>query len=383
MALRPLKLLMRLDDRLTGGLKKVGRGLRDLNRPADGLARRLGKVGGVLLSIAKRAALFGAGLVGSLGLAVLKTIDFADSLAKVAQRLRISNGELQELRLVSKGANVSQETLEKGLGALSARMGKIKGVTGGVVGAMEKVADRIAKTENPLRQAAIAQAYFGKVGLQLLPILRLGSEGIRRQREEWRKLGVILDDETIAAAERADDQLDRLKAIASSLSVRLLSSLVPTVDKLSGKLIAWIGANRELINSRLEQFGNTLATSFENLATSLPTVAANLSEVAGSLNTIAGALGAIRRLGHAVFNPIETLQGISARTLSATQFRQRGVAPFASQALPNLAKPTQQVEVSIRVLSDPAGRSQSLGPVKGGKVGLTLDPDRGLILATP
>lgn len=394
MALRPLKLLLKLDDRLSRGLTKVGRNLQKLNRPADSLARKLGSIGGALFRIGRRAALFGVGLAASLGFAVVKTISLADNLAKVAKRLGLTNAQLQELQLTFKADNVEASQLELGLKFLSNKLGKVKGSTKDLLPTLFQLSDRLHNTADAEERSAIATAYLGKVGSKLIPTLAGGSEALRRQMHEWQELGAVLSDDVIGAAERADDALDRLKAVGSALSMRLFASLIPSVDRLATKLTNWIAANRELINQRIGALGESLANAFERLANNLPTVAAHMASTARSLVTIAGAINSIGRVAHAIANPFDTsvgaLQGLSAQVGAGTRVRQRGIAPFApSGNLANvqpfrLGSVPQQVELNIRLFSDPSGKSQTISVTPGqGPVGVSLNLDRGVLMVTP
>lgn len=410
MPLRPLILrLQGKDEGITKKLNAITKKLNEAHAPARRLSRAfkdfgkaaglsrllsgLRSVGGLMFRIAKRAAIFGAGLVVGLGAAVIKVIDLGDSLAKTAKRFGITTDQLQELQLVFKDANVDSAQLAQGLRFLSAKLGKTKGSTKDLIPTLFQIADRMKTAKTATERSAIAQAAFGKVGSLLIPVLSEGSESIRTQIQAWRELGVILDADTIRAMERADDSINRLKAVGSALSVRLLASLVPTVDRLTTRLEGWIGANRALINQRVTEFSAKLAGWIESLAGKLPGVVSQMGELAGAVTTIANGVAIIGRFGHAVLNPIDTTlahtQRLSREGQAATRFSRSGITPLRNEA-PNLlggiapAAPSvpQQVELNIRMF-DLSGRAHDLKGQTSPSGVLTLNLDVGRALATP
>ncbi len=56
----------------------------------------------------------------------------------------------------------------------------------------------------------MAMAIFGKAGMKMLPMLSDGAEGIRRVKEEARRLGITMSKEDAEAAEALGDKIGAL-----------------------------------------------------------------------------------------------------------------------------------------------------------------------------
>ncbi len=57
------------------------------------------------------------------------------------------------------------------------------------------IAEAMSKVADDSTRAALAQEIFGRGGMQLIPMLDRGREGIEEMADEARELGIILDDE--------------------------------------------------------------------------------------------------------------------------------------------------------------------------------------------
>lgn len=361
--------------------RRLDRALKDVFKVSGitAFATRMRSLGGIMFQFAKRAALFGGGLVAGLGAAVVKVIHFGDTLAKTAQRLGISTDQLQELRFGAALSGVDSDVLTRGLAELSKRLGKAKVAGGQLLPTFEKVAERIRNTKSATERSAIAFAYFGKAGSLLLPLLLEGKQGLRAMAEEARNLGVILDESTIKAAERADDALDRLKAVVQALGIRALAPLVPVVDRLTTKLTAWINENRELIRSKVAEYGERFAGFVEGLALRLPDVVNRMQEVAQSAMQIADAVKAVAGFVNWVRHPIAASKAqvpFNSMILPGGGLKQLGPPAFAQPH-------GQGMTLTLRLV-DPSGLlvGQGKGALKPGSE-LTVGLDLGRAMTTP
>lgn len=206
---------------------------------------------GDLGKVERAAASMGASITGSLG-GVLKglgalgiglaavdfvsktrdALDHADALGKLAQKTGLAVDELSRYSYAAKLADVSNETLAKGIKGLSekmvdandansesARLFRTLGVdiNGGIGPAIEKLADQFAGLPDGATKTTLAVKLFGKAGQEMIPFLNGGADGIRRLKDEATALGIVIDKDTAAAAERFNDNMRAMKTGAESL----------------------------------------------------------------------------------------------------------------------------------------------------------------------
>ena len=237
---------------------------KDLSQTSAAFSK-LGKaVGPLIAAMSARAALS----------AVQNVVQSLDDIGKTADQIGITTDSLQELRVVAESAGVSQtaldtsiEKLGKGLAEASMGIGTAKTALEqlnlkaddlmglGLDGAMAKIADEINKVPNPMEQTALAMQLFGRSGAPMLNLLREGSDGMAKLREDARKLGVVVEEDLIRSAEEAQNQIDLMSRVISaqlsSAIVELAPLLVGAATALASfvtNIVAAIEAVQEFVN---------------------------------------------------------------------------------------------------------------------------------------
>jgi hypothetical protein len=213
------------------------------------LARQVGgasdKVRGLNGFIAAMTGGLGAAGIGAL---VKNVIDAHDEVNKLSQKLGVGVGALSQFKYAAELSDVSTQTLGAGIKGLSQRMieagdssskaGRLMAamgvdVRGGTLPAIEKMADVFARLPDGPTKAALAVEIFGKAGMEMIPLLNQGSEGIRGMREEADRLGLTMTESTAAAAEQFNDNLRAVRASGESLGVALLNQVAPALLAIS------------------------------------------------------------------------------------------------------------------------------------------------------
>ncbi len=110
-----------------------------------------------------------------------------------------------------------------------------------------KIAEAVAKVEDPSKRAAIAQDVFGRAGTKLLPMLSEGTEGLKLMMAEAEKFAPIFDTEAAAAAAKLTDTMGQLTGsmtkVKLAIAERLIPVLTPLLEKLRdtiSQISAWI-----------------------------------------------------------------------------------------------------------------------------------------------
>lgn len=94
-----------------------------------------------------------------------------------------------------------------------------------------RVARAVADIQSPTEQAALSNDLFSKSYKELLPLLKLGSEGIDAVDAQFDKLGITLSTQTVHKVDDAGDALGRLGSAVKALGVELLSLPAGTIAK--------------------------------------------------------------------------------------------------------------------------------------------------------
>lgn len=232
--------------------------LGEIQRSAKQASGELTGMSGKLGAVAKNVALLGAAAAtaAAAGLAyqVKQTIDLADNYAKLSQKVNVSVESLSTLDYVANLNGTSLNVVSKALlrvssNLLDADRGlkesvenfqdlgiETKTATGQLRSADDvliDVADRFAQMEDGTQKTALAMKLFGKSGAELIPMLNMGSAGIRELQEEARKLGLEIGTETAKQAEIFNDNIYRMQQLMKGVAVELTTSLLPKLEELT------------------------------------------------------------------------------------------------------------------------------------------------------
>ena len=155
-------------------------------------------IGGAAAGAAKWAAAAGAAAAGGVAVLLKSSIDMADQAGILAGKLGVTTEALSRLQYAAKLSDVSQQSLESGMKRLSRTLTESAAGTGEAAKAFEAlglsakdlinlpvdqqlgaIGDALNTVENASQKAAIAQQIFGRSGVDLIPILKEGTTGIR------------------------------------------------------------------------------------------------------------------------------------------------------------------------------------------------------------
>jgi hypothetical protein len=255
-----LRIKIRLDDtgKLTADLGGVQKQLG-----AVGAAGK--QAGGGLQAFASpvmalRSALPALGLAGAAtGLVALTkgALGTAGALSDVADRTGVGAESIQELNFAADQAGVSAGGMERALEGFAKRVGEARSGTGSLVtalkdqdaallanvqsaGSTEEALDlvfrKIAETTNAADRAAIANAAFGRSGIELLPMLSQGTAGLEAMRQRARDLGIVMSNEMVQAGDAAGDRLAELGTVIKGNLNRALVEAAPLIESAATKL---------------------------------------------------------------------------------------------------------------------------------------------------
>lgn len=241
-------------------------------------------------------------------------VELADNVGKTSRSLGVSSTDLQRLRFAGQRAGLSIEQVDKSLGILTKQLedARAKG-TGPAADAfktlglsiadfqnlgteerVKRIADAINALPNPTQRSAVAMQLFGARNKEMTVLLAEGADGIQKLGDRAQELGGVIDEGAVLAAERMADQFLDVRTAAEGLKNRLATSLAPTIEMISVRILDWFDANKDLINQGLDAVAKVLFDVFSKLGDSLSglpieTIIAafvNLVEILGELVNI-------------------------------------------------------------------------------------------------
>lgn len=320
---------------------------KGMGEAGDALSRA-GSQFGSLARGARTAALGIGALVAVGAVAINQTVDYASAFQDLSDQTKISAEQLQGWSYGAQQSGVESEQFNSAIRDFSKNMGFAMAGTGralpilkamgiqfkdaqgklkGTGDLLPEVADKIAKMKSPALQAAAASRIFGSAGVQLLPFLKQGSAGIAGMTAEARRLGLIMSNDGIAAAESFGDQLATLKAQLGGARNTLIGAMIPALSQLATQLSEAIVKYRPQIEAWAAAFAkdlpdriDSLVGFFRDLADSLGPVIAVLSflnDVFGLVNLAVVALSAVI-IGKLIIGIVALTQALAAMGVAMT-----------------------------------------------------------------
>ncbi len=239
---------------------------------------------------------------------VVNTAELVDRTSDAAEALGISTKALQGRGFAAKILGADQAALQDGLkfvsrAAFAAANGSkettsafrrlgvtVKDSNGRLKTADElmlEVSDGMKKIKSPTEAAGLAMQLFGRSGNQLVPFLKAGRARIQELREEVDALGASFDDGLIKESSRLTDNMDRLKVLWQGVQNVIARGLLPRVNALVERFIAWRKRTREIVDTKITQY----LDAFVSLAQKLWLILRAGARLVEALGTQFGRLG--------------------------------------------------------------------------------------------
>ena len=225
-----------------------------------------GKISELTNKIGVGITVVGAAITGAFALMIKSSVDYADEIYDVNQRTGIATETLSKLKYVAEQTESSFEALTVGLRILSkniydAYTGGAKtnetfrelgiavtDASGEMVSAenvLLAIADKFNGLDDATAKSAIALQLFGRGGSSLIPVLNLGSEGIKKLSDEAERLGIVLTSANAVAIDKFSDNMKSMRASIGGLWLNITQMLIPALNDLVKKVTDIVVAIRE------------------------------------------------------------------------------------------------------------------------------------------
>lgn len=227
------------------GLKKAQAGLAKFgNLARQGLEMAAEAAGEALVDLAR---------------SVKDTIDAADGMGDIAERLGIPIEELSRLKYAAEMSGASMDALEAGFERLARNMSAAKDGIGPAAKMFEdlgisvtksdgslksiddilpEIADRFAAMPDGVDKAARAMRLLGSRGAELVPMLNKGGAALADLKAEASTFGQVFTAEMGENAGTFNDNIDKLRGTMGAISAKIATELLPHLAGLSEWLVA-------------------------------------------------------------------------------------------------------------------------------------------------
>ncbi len=186
------------------------------------------------------------------------TIDAADGVNDLSQRVGIAVADLAKYQLAADQSGTTMESLAKGIKGVAGNLAEhgkelaAAGITATTAdGAMRELADVFANMPDGMEKTTLAVKLFGKSGMDLIPMLNMGSEGLATAADKSAKYAEVLA-MLAPQADMFNDNVAELAMASKVLGMSLVNDAMPGLINISqamamaaqesgGLMAAWVG----------------------------------------------------------------------------------------------------------------------------------------------
>lgn len=247
---------------LTARTAAFGRGMKSARGQVVGFAASVQRLRVSLLRIG--SVLAGVAGIAGLGALVRDAKNGADQIGKLARKIGVSSAALSGLAFAADLSDISLQTFTQAISQQSKRLSEAVGGSKRLRDAFARlrldprkllgaspdqaflaIARAIAQIQNPAERTRAAFEVWGRSGTELLKLLDVtGVSGLEDMLREAQSLGLVLDEQLTAKAERLNDSFTRLGAVARRVALTFVdefgAQIAAAIEKAAVKLAAFI-----------------------------------------------------------------------------------------------------------------------------------------------
>lgn len=336
-----LKLIITAVDKASAAIGKITGAFKDAGKQISQAATKIPGVGAAL-DILQNPITGTASAVIGLGIAFNKAVNdtqkYALEMGDLSKVWGTSVEEASALVQVADDARVSQQALSSAM-----RIAMKQGIEPSIAG-LKEAATTYQSFTNTQERAEWASKKFGRQWTEVARLLEMSPEQFDDSTAAARKFGLIIGDDTVAAAKEYYAALDDLGDAQEGFTIQVGSKLIPIWTKFIGlmgqgistgmELGGMLGTIADLIHQRVDPAYAALVDSIE---------LANSEAVKTASDAGIGALTESMRLNG---DQADETAGQVANL--AYQITNLSKATFAKEAIISLGKAVEAGEISAR-----------------------------------
>lgn len=245
------------------GLRAQAKAITDDMKTAWGEVSQLSRQAGAGLVAA------GAGTVAGLLAAAKGAADYGSAIWDAHTRTGASVETLQQLQYAAQQTGADMGTVELGLKRLAVTARDAANGTGEAADIykqlgisvtdsngqikpsaqlMMEVGEALRNVKSDSERAAIAVRLFGRSGTMLLPMFMDSQKSLKQFADEASRLGLVMDEQSIAAADDFGDALDRVGAQTKIAAMSFGFALIPTLQQAADWFSGALSRAREFVS---------------------------------------------------------------------------------------------------------------------------------------
>ena len=288
----------------------------------SGLDKSLKKSNSDIAAFAKKSALALTAAAGTFAVFAKKNIDAFDRLAKLSVQAGVTTETLTSLGYAAELSGVSTDQLAMNLGRLSKGMleaaqgtGEAKkafdalGIDGGSVKnadeALMQIADRFQQMPDGAQKTALAMQLFGRSGMQMIPFLNQGRDGLEEMRAEAERFGIVLNTQTAKAAEEFNDNLTRIQSVGRGLFFDIANNWLPTIAAMTTSFFEAQKASDSFLKSLLAVAITDLPQTFDEATKAIIEQEIRVNELAEAYRRVEEGTSTMRDRSLIAFGDLE------------------------------------------------------------------------------
>jgi hypothetical protein len=214
--------------------------MAEVKKSTDGLASSfesnlhpaLGNLVTRFKALASPVGLASAGLVG-MAVAIMSSVkayaDYGEALGKMSKQTGVSVESLSKLKYAAEQEETSLEAVSAGMKILQQHMALIGDTTSTETRFLE-IADAVKNAGSASEKGGIAFKAFGRAGYELLPMLSLGSAGIKQLGDKAQALGVVIGQDAADKADKFNDSLNTMKTGLLGVAIQISNQVLPAFE---------------------------------------------------------------------------------------------------------------------------------------------------------
>lgn len=356
-------------DAAKGGLGALEQGTQAVGTAAQSAGGQMGDAGNKAGELGSKAASSSSGLSSmassllSLDAAVrlanvafdigkaafdaffMNIVDRAGSLDDLSQKIGVAGTTLSQFSLAAQATGTSVEGLGTGFKLLSVNLTEAANGGNESAAAMKSafqtlgvdvtaalsdtnsalltISDTFAAMPDGAEKTALAMQLFGKAGVEMIPFLNQGSEGIAKMTELNDKLGLSFSGETLSALDNFGDQLTILGNVGTGVFTQLVSGAAPVLSQMADALVD-MAAKAGINSGTLQEWGRTIAETVVNaVATALGAIGQFLVDIES-----AGIGSALYNAFAAAFESVKAVAASAMASVKASIYDALSVLPL-------------------------------------------------------
>lgn len=256
--------------------------LKNTEKQGESTRSKLGDIAqkGVLVGTAVVAGVTAA--TGALVGMVSKSAETADRIDKLSAKTGLSKQAFQEWDYVLGQNGIEIEKMQTGMKTLTANMDAAASGNENMAGAFDTLGVAVTNADGSLRgqeetmndvilkladmpngteKARLATELFGKAGVELMPMLNNGAQGIEDLKNRSHELGLVMSDEAVTAGVVFGDTLDDVKDSLGMVGVKVGSEVMPIVQKLLDWILAHMPEIQAVTSKVFEVIGQVVTVA--------------------------------------------------------------------------------------------------------------------------